>query len=400
MANELLLPGRGVVHAKAESTYGTDATPGASDVVLVLDFESAYQQDEISRENAIQPHVNGLMSVHAMGHVTWGCKCELDMATIANPVVAANSEPEAHWALVSCGFSQHTDDTDKTIAYALRDSTHGSSTIYAYEADQDDSIANLHKIVGARADFSLVLDPGAPMMLELKNGFGIAQALNSTAGQSVDNVIKETSSGDWTTAKTVTYPSRDIFLSHTATCQLIESDSGTVYGGGSVGSPSNALVVKSCTINGNMNPQETPVMSGNQGVARIDLRPTTHTVDLVLEATTLDHVNPYVWRAERTPLELNLTYTQPGGGNGSNTLQVAMFGQVVGNIDKGEGHGSTTWGLTLALRYPADAADSSVVGTKPANTIVDDTGGNAVGINLNPTSGYPATKLLLQFATA
>lgn len=400
MANELLIPGRGVVHAKVESTYGTDATPGASDVVQVYDFEAAYQQDEITRDNVTQPHVNGLMSEHGAGHVSWSCSVAIDMQAITSADSVTDADAgSADWAFRCCGFSRHDDDADASMAYALRDSTHESATIYAYEADQDDSIANLMKIVGARADWSLALDPGSKMMLNLSGGLGVAQALGSTAGQETDSIINETSALEWTAASAVTYPSDDCFLSHNATVRFIAN--GAIVGGGSIGSPNNELLVRSCTINGNMAPTEAMGISGNQGAARIDLRPTTSpTVDLVIEATTLDDFNPYQLRAAKAPVELNLTYTQPGGGNSGNTLQIVMFGQIVGTIDKSENGGSLTYGLTLALRYPGTAAAPlTTVGTQPANTIVNDSSGSARGVDYDPASAYPATKLLLQFKT-
>ena len=395
MANELLIAGRGVVHAKVEATYGTDVSPAASDVVQVYDFEASFEQDEITRDTVTQPHVNGLMSENGAGHVSWSCGVAVDMKTITSSVTDADAG-SADWAFRCCGFSRHDDDTDTSLTYALRDSTHESVTIYAFESDQDDSIANLFKIVGARSDWSLVLDPGTKMMLNLSGGMGVAQEI-WTAGSEPDNVLSEISASAWTTAKTVTYPSDNCFLAHNATVQFIVN--GTIVGGGSIGTPSNQLLVRSCTINGNMAPTEAMGISGNQGPARIDLRPTTPpTVDLLIEATTLDDFNPYQLRAAKAPVELNLKYAQPG--TAANTLQIVMFGQVVGTIDKSDNAGSLVYGLTLALRYPGTAgAPLTTIGLQPGNTIVDDTSGSAVGVDFNPASAYPATKLLLQFKT-
>ena len=49
MANELLPAGRGYLYIKTESTYATDPTAGATNVIYVEDFSWSYSQDEIPR---------------------------------------------------------------------------------------------------------------------------------------------------------------------------------------------------------------------------------------------------------------------------------------------------------------------------------------------------------------
>ena len=388
MAN-VIIPGRGVILAKIESSYGTDATPGALDVVYVEDFEATYSQDMRPRAG-LQPEAQGLMSVPTGGHVSWAGTIEIQPQTITT---AATQSPIGDMFLRAVGFSRHADTTDKSITYALRSSEHESVSIWMSEANSDNTDCNRIKIIGARADFSLSIIPGDIITLAMSNGFGVAQALTGTAATQTDNVIKDKGSA----LTSVTYSAEKPLLGHNATARLIDNSDGTVYGGGSIASPNNDLLVRSCVINGNMAPTEQLGISAAQGIGRVALRPVMHSLDLTLEQTSLGTFDPYVLRANSTSFEVNLTFPQPGAAG--NTLQVACFGQIV-DIAQGEDGGNKTYDLTLELRYPRSADGTTATGLAPANTITDDSSGDARGIDLTPASAYPATKLLLQFATA
>ena len=389
MAN-VIIPGRGVILAKIESSYGTDASPGAADVIYVEDFEATYSQDMRPRAG-LQPEAQGLMSVPTGGHVSWAGTIEIQPQTITT---AATQSPIGDMFLRAVGFSRHPDaSANKSITYALRTAEHESVSIWASEANSDNTDCNRIKIIGARSDFSLSIIPGDIITLAMSNGFGVAQALTGVAATQTDNVIKDKGSA----LTSVTYSALKPLLGHNATARLIDNSSGTVYGGGSIASPNNDLLVRSCVINGNMAPTEQLGISAAQGIGRVALRPVMHSLEQTSLGTGAGDFNPYVLRANSTSFEVNLKFPQPG--TAGNTLQVACFGQIV-DIAQGEDGGNKTYDLTLELRYPRSADGTTATGLAPANTITDDSSGDARGIDLTLAAGYPATKLLLQFATA
>lgn len=396
MSNEISIPGRGVVLAELEVTYNTDPGPLAANVAYVEDFSADYEVDMKPRSGP-QPETNGLMAVPIGGHVSWALTSEIAPQTITDGGVSQNPNVDAF--LQCSGFSRHGDSATDSITYVLRTAEHGSVSIYAQEGNSDNSDANQIKIVGGRADFTIDITPQALMTLSL-TGMGVAQALTGVAATEVDNVIKET--GAALTA--VTYSADKPLVSNGFVATFSDVETGNIYGGGTVAtSATGALLVKSCQIKGNWTVVEQTGVSGAQGVGRIFLQlpaGSFHTMSLVIEATNLSDFNPYLMRQNTTPVEVNLKALQPGAPG--NTTQIVAYCQIAG-ITKGEDTESTrTWELELNMIYPPAADETVAAGIDPAQTIAE---GSAVspkifGVLLDPAVALPATKLVIQFATA
>ena len=375
MANEVLPEGRGYVYVEVEATYNTNPTPGEADVLYVEDFTKSYTRDNIERTGVSRGHPGGFLSVPGAAHQTWSLSAEMcpqDIET-ANDSDAPNIDP----VLRGCGFVRTSDSDDATHTYTLDPSNHESFTLEAYEVDSANADVVKTVMTGCRGNATLSFNPGERIMCSASGSAVYGTAISSTG----------------VGAATLTYPA-DRAMVASGTVKLINLDDNSLYGGGSVGSPGNAVLVRSLEIDCGMSVNEHMGLSATAGVGRVYLHGGEGpTANLVVEQVEIDDWDPWSLRDDQTAIECNFTFTQPGG---SNTMQVVFYGQIVGDIDEAESDGLKTWGLTVKLRYPEDADGVPAVGYSPSQTIK---AGTNQGIGLDPASALPATVLAIQFRT-
>lgn len=140
--------------AKEESTYGTDPTPAAADDAirhvgpLWTSIDPAFAFENL-RDDVVS---NSLVQI-APG----GPKGRMVTLDIVTPLIGAGAayasgtpvRPDTDALFRACGMSRTHVDTggSESVSYALADTSHGSTTIWAYAG------GDLLKIVGCRGDF-------------------------------------------------------------------------------------------------------------------------------------------------------------------------------------------------------------------------------------------------------
>jgi hypothetical protein len=264
----------------------------------------------------------------------------------------------------------------------LDPANHGSFTLEAYEVNSTNDDLNVTKMTGCRGNLTLGFTPGERIMATASgNGVYSSSSISSATPDSGAEVL--------------TYPSEKPMMAQGTTKVINLDDSDSLYGGGTLASPSNEVLVRSLEIDCGMSVAEHVGLSGTAGVARVHLHGGEGpTASMVVEQVNIDDWNPYDMRDSSTAVECNFTFTQPGD---TNTMQIVFYGQIVGAIDEAESDGLKTWGLTIKMRYPEDATDGDpALGLSPSQTIVE---GTNQGLGEDPATALPPTVLAIQFNT-
>lgn len=137
-----LLTRKRLIMVAEESTYGTDATPGGTDAVLVRNLElTPIEADTISRD-LIRPYLGNSESLLANTRVSLSFEVEFAGSG------AAGTAPKYGTLLKSCGFSE-TVVASTSVTYAPVSASFDSCTIYV----NMDGV--LHKMTGCRGTWSL-----------------------------------------------------------------------------------------------------------------------------------------------------------------------------------------------------------------------------------------------------
>jgi len=236
------------------------------------------------------------------------------------------------------------------------------------------------------------------MMLSLE-GLGLSNGGTSTVAAKGSGASASITDSAFDPVIVVADASKIIDLDATTTR---DGTDASVYGGGTVGSPSNTVDVLAMTINGNMNPTPHMGFSGGRDPARIWLDAQEEvTAEIQVEATGVGDFNPYVLR-NRAPLEFNFTFvSDESTAILTHTVQVLFYGWIT-NVTPEDVDGRSVWTLEVSLTYPEDQTQPSTVtaGVKPSQTFQSSvTMGQ--GLNVDPDeSTMPPGMLALQFRTA
>ena len=143
-----LLTRKRVILIEAESSYGTDSTPTATDVVLVRDLSITPQSSDVVSRDVVRPFLGAFQQLLANTSVEVTFSVEL--AGSGTPGVP----PRYGAALKACGLSETISDEvsgggNDTVTYAPVSSSFSSVTIH-YNTD-----GVRHKITGARGTFTI-----------------------------------------------------------------------------------------------------------------------------------------------------------------------------------------------------------------------------------------------------
>ena len=132
-----LLTRKRVILIEAESSYGTDPTPTATDVVLVRDLSITPQSSDVVNRDVVRPFLGASEQLLANTSVEVSFSVELaGSGTVATP-------PRYGAALKACGLSE-TVASGTSVTYAPVSSSFSSVTIH-YNTD-----GVRHKVTGAR----------------------------------------------------------------------------------------------------------------------------------------------------------------------------------------------------------------------------------------------------------
>ena len=129
-----------VILIEAESSYGTDPTPAATDVVLVRDLSITPQSSDVVNRDVVRPYLG--VSQQLLANTRVECTFSVELAGSGT----AGTAPRYGSALKACGFSE-TVSSGTSVTYAPISSSFSSVTIH-YNVD-----GVRHIVTGCRGTF-------------------------------------------------------------------------------------------------------------------------------------------------------------------------------------------------------------------------------------------------------
>ena len=136
-----------VILIEAESSYGTDPTPAATDVVLVRDLSITPQSSDVVNRDVVRPYLGASQQLLANTRVE--CTFSVELAGSGT----AGTAPRYGSALKACGFSE-TVVANTSVTYEPISASFSSVTIH-YNVD-----GVRHIVTGCRGSFSLSASVG------------------------------------------------------------------------------------------------------------------------------------------------------------------------------------------------------------------------------------------------
>ncbi len=137
-----------VILIEAESSYGTDPTPAATDVVLVTDLSITPQSSDVVNRDVVRPFLGA--SEQLLANTKVECTFTVELAGSGT----AGTAPRYGSALKACGLSE-TISGGNTVTYAPVSSSFTSVTIH-YNVD-----GVRHIVTGCRGTFELSAEVGS-----------------------------------------------------------------------------------------------------------------------------------------------------------------------------------------------------------------------------------------------
>ena len=129
-----------VILIEAESSYGTDPTPSATDVVLVRDLAITPQSSDVVNRDVVRPYLGA--SEQLLANTRVECTFSVELAGSG----AAGTAPRYGSALKACGFSE-TVASGTSVTYEPISASFSSVTIH-YNVD-----GVRHIVTGCRGTF-------------------------------------------------------------------------------------------------------------------------------------------------------------------------------------------------------------------------------------------------------
>ena len=131
-----------VILIEAESSYGTDPTPAATDVVLVRDLSITPQSSDVVNRDVVRPYLGASQQLLANTRVE--CTFSVELAGSGT----AGTAPRYGSALKACGFSE-TVASGTSVTYEPISASFSSVTIH-YNVD-----GVRHVVTGCRGTFAV-----------------------------------------------------------------------------------------------------------------------------------------------------------------------------------------------------------------------------------------------------
>ena len=143
-----LLTRKRVILIEAESSYGTDPTPAATDVVLVTDLSITPQSSDVVNRDVVRPYLGS--SEQLLANTRVECTFSVELAGSGT----AGTAPRYGSALKATGLSE-TVASGTSVTYAPVSSSFSSVTIH-YNVD-----GVRHKVTGCRGSFTISAEVGS-----------------------------------------------------------------------------------------------------------------------------------------------------------------------------------------------------------------------------------------------
>ena len=143
-----LLTRKRVILIETESSYGTDPTPAATDVVLVTDLSITPQSSDVVNRDVVRPYLGS--SEQLLANTRVECTFRVELAGSGT----AGTAPRYGSALKATGLSE-TVSSGTSVTYAPVSSSFSSVTIH-YNVD-----GVRHKVTGCRGSFTISAEVGS-----------------------------------------------------------------------------------------------------------------------------------------------------------------------------------------------------------------------------------------------
>ena len=143
-----LLTRKRVILIETESSYGTDPTPAATDVVLVTDLTITPQSSDVVNRDVVRPYLGS--SEQLLANTRVECTFSVELAGSGT----AGTAPRYSSALKAAGLAE-TVVSSTSVTYTPVSSSFSSVTIH-YNID-----GVRHKVVGARGTFTITAEVGS-----------------------------------------------------------------------------------------------------------------------------------------------------------------------------------------------------------------------------------------------
>ena len=143
-----LLTRKRVILIETESSYSTDPTPAATDVVLVTDLSITPQSSDVVNRDVVRPYLGS--SEQLLANTRVECTFSVELAGSGT----AGTAPRYGSALKATGLSE-TVSSGTSVTYAPVSSSFSSVTIH-YNVD-----GVRHKVTGCRGSFTISAEVGS-----------------------------------------------------------------------------------------------------------------------------------------------------------------------------------------------------------------------------------------------
>ena len=367
MANELHPIGAELVLVKKEASYGSDPTPAAGDYIYFDTFTATPKQDALPRVGRTGAGP-GLKAARGGSRVPFSYETELVLPTVTTAAFSDADLPTID-ALMHAGGWVRRDDTAGGVIYVLADYHSQSSTFYHYSGNEAVDNANLVKMIGAVAPITWEWSAGERIKV---SGEGMALGY-ATSGASTD-VFAATGAA----RPSITADAGNPAVATNMVVKIIDLSDDSLYGGGTLASPGNNLLVTRAAFNPGQTTNEQLGLSGVGATARIRAyRDNVATLELTLEVTDQDEFDPLTLEADAQALEISLKAVE-----GNNEGLFLIYGVIVDH-EFSEANGIKYYDLTIEAIYPENSGGSPAAGLKPDQPF---TAGTNQGLLLSPNT--------------
>lgn len=383
--NPLFPTGRGYALLKNEGTYGVDPTVGVADFLNFDEFTMNFEEEQIDRGGR-SPQRVGWRNLAGPQTMSWSFSLEMLMQAIDEVGSPGTTAPQVDAILKACGFDR-TDGAELAVdldifTYVCTRNQEGSFWVQNYHVNEAMDSLNIMTARGCRGTFTIEFNAGERIMLNCE-GMGLTNgglATHSHSEASPHNVV------DVSDDPIMTIGADDgIKLIDVQNLDDRDGTEETIYGGGTIAAPTNAVDVISLTINGNMNPVAHRGFNVGRSPQRVFMDAQDRmTAEIVFEVSDQDDWDPYSLRY-RSAMEFNFTFLSDITGGGS-TMQVLFYGFFTSiEMDENDGRHIYTCGVDLA--YPENCQTGvPAVGDSPNQLFTASNGaGIGQGLNVDPT---------------
>lgn len=376
MANETYVAELMEVRIKVEATYGTDATPAATDVCYVEEFEFNYNEEMIELVGA-SPQGKGFGDVAGASWFEVSGTTHLDIPTISS--ADSTDLPKCYPFFYGGQWKLSSDAASKTHTLTLGTQAGQGVTVYARDYNSAENNGQVRKIVGCQWATSLTWEAGQIV----KVGFdGMAKGAATPS-----DVIANLGSGP----VALTYPAITRVIAAGATIKIQNLSNNAIYGGGSLSSPTQGLAISSFAFESGVSAERVPSACATGATHAINASRLEHaTVKMGLEVTDLDEFDPYELRHDGQAMGIRVEFFQ-----GSNKVCFYCNGKIT-TIESAVVANKRFYDITFKCIYFEDAADGT-----PAAGLAPQQGpkaGTNEGLYADPSS-IPAAIAAIQFQT-